>query len=41
MLPGLISGSFFFIDTSDERQPKVHKVVEGKDITEKTGLVTY
>jgi len=38
VLPSVLSGSFFFVDTADERNPKLHKVVDGKEITEKTGL---
>lgn len=38
-MPSVLTGSFFIVDTADAKSPKLHKVVEGKEITAKTGLV--
>jgi len=36
--PALKSGNIYIFDTQDERSPKLHHVVKGSDIREKTGL---
>jgi len=33
-----VSGRFYFIDTSEAKAPKLHKIVEGTEIAEKLGL---
>jgi len=38
VLPGLLSGRFYFVDTNEPKNPKLFKTVEPKDIQEKTGL---
>ncbi len=38
VLPGIGSGRIHFVDTSDPRAPKMHKVLEGSEIAEKTNL---
>jgi selenium-binding protein 1 len=38
VLPGLISGRINIVDTIDQRNPKIHKTVEPKEIQEKTNL---
>ncbi len=38
VLPGLGSGRIHIVDTEDERQPKLHKVIEGTEIARKTNL---
>jgi len=38
ILPCLLSGRVYVVDTEDEKAPKLHKAVEGKDIAEKTNL---
>jgi len=41
VLPSVLTSTFYFVDTSEGRTPKLHKVVDGKEITEKTGLVMF
>lgn len=38
VVPGLGSSRIHIIDTSDERSPKLHKVIEPEEIVEKTNL---
>lgn len=38
VLPGIGSGRIHIVDTEDERNPKIHKVIEGKEIAEKVNL---
>ncbi|KAL6058530.1 single stranded nucleic acid binding protein [Balamuthia mandrillaris] len=38
VLPALSSGRFYFFDTKNEKAPILHKVVEGTEIADKTGL---
>src|SRR5262245_50299963 len=38
VVPGLVSGRIHFIDTADPKQPRMHKVIEPKEIIEKTKL---
>ena len=38
VLPGIASGRIHIVDTADERNPKLHKVIEGKEIAEKLDL---
>ena len=38
VLPGITSGRIHFVDTSDPRNPVLHKVIEGEEIAEKTDL---
>lgn len=38
VLPGITSGRIHIVDTVDERNPKLKKVIEGKEIAEKTDL---
>lgn len=38
VLPGISSGRIHIVDTEDPRAPKLHKVVEGKEIAEKVNL---
>ena len=38
VLPGIGSGRIHIVDTADERKPKLHKVIEAKEIADKTNL---
>ncbi len=38
VVPGLVSGRIHIIDTIDPNQPKLHKVIESKEIVNKTKL---
>ena len=38
VLPGIGSGRIHIVDTEDEKNPKIHKVIEGKEIADKTDL---
>lgn len=38
VLPGIGSGRIHFVDTEDERSPKLHKVIEAEEIAKKTNL---
>lgn len=38
VLPGIGSGRIHFVDTEDERAPKLHKVIEPEEIAKKTNL---
>ncbi|MEM9411851.1 MAG: selenium-binding protein SBP56-related protein [Planctomycetota bacterium] len=38
VLPGIGSGRIHIVDTEDARQPKLHKVIEAKEIANKTNL---
>jgi selenium-binding protein 1 len=38
VLPGITSGRIHIVDTEDPKNPKLHKVVEGKDIAKKVNL---
>lgn len=38
VLPGITSGRIHIVDTEDPRSPKLHKVVEGKEIASKVNL---
>jgi selenium-binding protein 1 len=38
VLPGLRSSRIHIVDVADPKSPKLHKVIEGKDIAEKTNL---
>lgn len=38
VLPGISSGRIHIVDTEDERNPKLHKVIEGKEIADKVNL---
>ena len=38
VLPGIGSGRIHFVDTEDPKNPKLHKILEGKEIAEKTDL---
>ena len=38
VLPGIASGRIHIVDVIDPRAPKMHKVIEGKEIAEKTKL---
>jgi selenium-binding protein 1 len=38
VLPGIGSGRIHIVDTEDPKNPKMHKVIEGKEIAEKTNL---
>ena len=38
VLPGIGSGRIHFVDTSDPREPKLHKVIEAEEIASKTNL---
>lgn len=38
VLPGISSGRIHIVDTEDPRAPKLHKVVEGKEIAKKVNL---
>jgi selenium-binding protein 1 len=38
VLPGIASSRIHIVDVADPRSPKMHKVIEGKDIAEKTNL---
>jgi selenium-binding protein 1 len=39
VVPGLVSSRIHIIDTTDPRQPKLHKVLEPAEVIEKTGLI--
>jgi selenium-binding protein 1 len=38
IVPGLVSGRIHIIDTADARQPRLHKVIEPRELLEKTQL---
>ena len=38
VLPGIGSGRIHIVDTEDERNPKIHKIIEAKEIADKTDL---
>lgn len=38
IIPGLVSSRIHIVDTSDPRAPKLHKVIEPKEVIEKAGL---
>ncbi len=38
VLPGISSGRIHIVDTEDARNPKIHKVIEGSEIAEKTNM---
>lgn len=38
ILPGISSGRIHIVDTEDARAPKLHKVIEGKEIADKVNL---
>lgn len=38
IIPGLVSGRIHVVDTADPRVPKMHKVIEPREIAEKTKL---
>lgn len=38
ILPGIGSGRIHIVDTEDERNPKLHKVIEAKEIADKVNL---
>ena len=38
VLPGIVSGRIHIVDTADERNPKLHKVIEGTEIAKKLNL---
>ena len=38
VLPGITSSRIHIVDTEDERAPKLHKVIEGKELKEKANL---
>jgi selenium-binding protein 1 len=40
VLPGLLSGRIHIVDTADPRAPKLHKVIEGREIADKVNLST-
>jgi selenium-binding protein 1 len=40
IVPGLVSGRIHVIDTLDPHAPKMHKVIEPKDVVAKTNLTT-
>ena len=40
IIPGLVSGRIHMVDTADPRAPKLHKVIEPKEVIEKTKLTS-
>ncbi len=40
ILPGVVSSRIHILDTSDERAPRLHKVIEPEEVKEKTNLTT-
>ena len=40
VLPGVVSSRIHILDTSDERAPRLHKVIEPEEVKEKTNLTT-
>ncbi len=40
ILPGVVSSRIHILDTSDERAPRLHKVIEPEEVKQKTNLTT-